>query len=49
MYIYIYRALIGVPDGLVGGPRAYQDQFLGFQYEGLHARGDFSCKNKIDH
>ena len=30
----------GVPGGLVGGPRAYQDQFHGFESRWVHARRD---------
>ena len=38
----------GVPGGLVGGPRAYQDQFRGFKYHRVHARRDFFLLKKID-
>ena len=31
----------GVPGGLVGGPRAYQDQFRGFKSHRVHARKGF--------
>ena len=37
----------GVPGGLVGGPRAYQDQFRGFKSHRVHSRGFFLHK-KID-
>ena len=40
----VYR--VGVPGGLVGGSRAYQDQFRGFKSHRVHARKDFSCINK---
>ena len=30
-----------VPGGLVGGPRAYRDQLLGFMSHRAHARRDF--------
>ena len=33
-----------VPGGLVGGPRAYQDQFRGFKSHRVHARGFFLQK-----
>ena len=36
----------GVPGGLVGGPRAYQDQFCAFESNRVHAysyEGTFSC------
>ena len=39
--IYAYSAPDGVPGGLVGGPRAYQDQFRGFKSHRVHARRDF--------
>ena len=32
---------IGVPGGLVGGPRAYQDQVRGFKSHRVHARKGF--------
>ena len=36
-----------VPGGLVGGPRAHQDQFRGFKSHRVHARrGPFSCIKK---
>ena len=34
----------GVPGGLVGGPRAYQDQLRGFKSHRVHARGFFLQK-----
>ena len=34
----------GVPGGLVGGLRTYQDQFRGFKYHRVHARGLFLQK-----
>ena len=38
----------GVPGGLVGGPRAYQDQFRGFKSHRVHARGrDFFLRKKM--
>ena len=39
----------GVPGGLVGGPRAYQDQFRGFKSHRVHARivRAFSCRKKM--
>ena len=36
--------------GLVGDPRAYEDQFRGFKSHRVHARivRDFSCTKEID-
>ena len=31
----------GVPGGFVGAPRAYQDQFRGFEFHRVYARRDF--------
>ena len=39
--------IAGVPVGLVGGPRAYQDQFCGFKYHRVHARKDFFLHKKL--
>ena len=37
-----------VPGGLVGGPRAYQDQFRGFTSHRVHMlAGTFSCMKKL--
>ena len=33
--------IAGVPGGLVGGQRAYQDQFRGFKSRRVHTRRDF--------
>ena len=38
----------GVLGGLVGGPRAYQDQFRGFKSHRVHARRDFFLHEEID-
>ena len=35
-----------LPGGLVGGPRAYQDQFRGFKYRRVHTRRDFLLPKK---
>ena len=32
----------------MGGPRAYQDQFLGFKSHRVHARRDFFLNEEID-
>ena len=37
----------GVPGGLVGVPRAYQDQFCGFKSRRVHARRGFFCFSKL--
>ena len=37
----------GVPGGLIGGPRAYQDLFRGFKYHRVHARRGFLLHNKL--
>ena len=43
------RSVAGVPGGLVGGPRAYQDQFRGFKSHRVHTpRGLFLLKQKND-
>ena len=48
-YIYCCNGRAGVPGGLVGGPRAYQDQFRGFKSHRVHARGFFlQKKEEID-
>ena len=39
----------GVPGGLVGGPRAYQDQCRGFKSHRVHARRVFFLLKKIDY
>ena len=44
---YLYDD-IGVPSGLVGGPRAHQDQFRGFKSHRVHARRDFFLHEKND-
>ena len=36
-----------VPSGLVGGLRAYQDQFRGFKYHRVNARRDFFLHKTI--
>ena len=41
MYTYECHSYHRVPGGLVGGPRAYQDQFRGFKSHRVHARNDF--------
>ena len=41
------RAQTGVPGGLVGGPRAYQDQLRGFKSHRVHARRDFFFHKKV--
>ena len=38
---YSDHLIAGVPGGLVGGPRAYQDQIRGFKSHRVHARSDF--------
>ena len=38
----------GVPGGLVGRPRAYQDQFRGSSTTECMLVGTFSCKKEID-
>ena len=38
---YSRAEIAGVPGGLVGGPRAYQDQFRGFKSHRVHARKGF--------
>ena len=38
---------VGVPGGLVGGPRAHQNQFRGFKSHRVHARRVFSCMKKM--
>ena len=38
----------GVPDGLVGGPRAYRDQFRGFMSHRVHAHRVFFLHKKND-
>ena len=43
-----YLVPAGVPGGLVGGPRAYQDQFRGFKSHRVHARRDFFLHKEID-
>ena len=43
--VYSYR--VGVPGGLVGGPRAYEDQFRGFKSHRVNARGFFLQKKKM--
>ena len=42
--------IAGVPGGLVGCPRAYQDQFRGFKSHRvhIHARRDFFLHEEID-
>ena len=49
MMYHISSHIAGVPGGLVGGPRAYQDQFRGFKSHGVHARRDFSLLKQIDY
>ena len=39
---------IGVPGGLVGGPRAYQDQFRGFKSHRVYARRGFFFIRKLN-
>ena len=39
---------IGVPVGLVGGPRPYQDQFRRFKSRRVHARRGFFLHKQID-
>ena len=39
--------MAGVPGGLVGGPRAYQDQFRGFKSHRVHARRGFFLHKKM--
>ena len=41
---FFYRS--GVPGSLVGGPRAYQDQFRGVKSHRVHARRDFFLHKK---
>ena len=43
----VYFLQAGVPGGLVGGPRAYQDQFRGFKSHRVHARRDFFLHTKL--
>ena len=43
-----YGVRAGVPGGLVGGPRAYQDSFREFKYHRVHARRDFFLRKKND-
>ena len=38
---------LGTEDGVVGGPRAYQDQFRGFKSHRVHARRDFFLHKKM--
>ena len=42
-----YIAVAGVPGGLVGGPRAYQDQFREFKSHRVNARRDFLLQTKL--
>ena len=42
------RGVIGVPGGLVGGQRAYQDRFRGFKSHRVHMLArTFSCIKKM--
>ena len=41
------KSKIGVPGDLVGGPRAYQDQYLGFMSHRVYAR-DIFLQRKVD-
>ena len=45
--VYIYMPHANVPGGLVGGPRAYQYQFRGFEAHRVHARRDFFLHKKL--
>ena len=37
----VFGAQAGAPDGLVGDPRVYADQFCGFESHGVHTRRYF--------
>ena len=45
---FLGQSNAGVPGGLTGGPRAYQDQFRGFKSHRVHARRDFFLHEEID-
>ena len=49
-FVLIFLAYVSElesPGGLVGGPRAYRDQFRGFEYPRVHTRRDFFLHKKI--
>ena len=42
------KHISGVPGGLVGGPRTYQDKLRGFKSHRVHAHKDFFLHKKND-
>ena len=46
VFVRVKLLQVGIPGGLVGGPRAYQDLFRGFKSHRVHTRRDFFLHKK---